>query len=114
MFSAYQGSFVTLAILQLIIALTILACVAEGVNMGMRWMQKRYIKSEVQTKPALRLLGGERRLRAFSADQAPSPGVEKKLRAYEDRQWVNRSPSQKHEFNAFEEDEDDEMNMPVM
>ena len=64
--------------------------------------------TEVQKKPVLRLLGGERRLRAFSTEQIHSPGVEKKLRAYEAPGWVTRSPSQKHEFNAFEEDEAEE------
>lgn len=36
-FSAYQDSFVTLWALHIIVAVAILACAAEGVQMGMRW-----------------------------------------------------------------------------
>lgn len=36
-FSAYQGSFTTLWILQMIVAVAILACIAEGVHLCVRW-----------------------------------------------------------------------------
>lgn len=35
--SAYQVSWVTLVVLQVVVALVVVACVAEGVMFGMRW-----------------------------------------------------------------------------
>lgn len=141
--SAYQSSFANLWALQIIIAVAILACVAEGVHIGMRWyvalpashnsglsfamtkllmycrMDRRMQEAEESKKSSLRLLGAEKRLLAIPAsslhvDAVSSPGAEKKLKAYESaRFFVTQSSSGKREFTAYDED-DDEANRPVM
>ncbi|KAH7402729.1 hypothetical protein BKA66DRAFT_7528 [Pyrenochaeta sp. MPI-SDFR-AT-0127] len=119
-FSAYQSSFVNLWALQIIIAVAILACVAEGVHLGMRWMNRQIQETEESEKSALRLLGAEKRLLAIPAssihvDAVSSPGAEKKLKAYESvRYFVTQSSSGRREFIAYEEEDDDEANRPVM
>lgn len=71
-------------------------------------------------KSRLRLPGGERRLLAIpatdiSADVMFSPGAEKKLRAYEaTRYFVTQASSGRREFIAYDDEDDDEANRPVM
>ncbi|KAF1841581.1 uncharacterized protein K460DRAFT_369591 [Cucurbitaria berberidis CBS 394.84] len=122
-FSTYQSTFVNLWALQLIIAVAILACVAEGVHLGMRWMNRRNKDCDVEDvseKSSLRLLGTERHLLAIPTpnpvtDAVFSPGAEKKLRAYDStRYFITQSSSGKREFIAYEEDDDDEAYRPVM
>ncbi|OAG10616.1 uncharacterized protein CC84DRAFT_490789 [Paraphaeosphaeria sporulosa] len=115
--SAYQVSWVTLVVLQVVVVLVVVACVAEGVMFGMRWMAARTptalitLPLPIPGRPArLRLSGEERRLLAIPVlDQFDmrSPGVEKKLRVY-------ASPGWKAQRYAYIEDEDDEFNRPVM
>ncbi|KAL1611890.1 hypothetical protein SLS60_000112 [Paraconiothyrium brasiliense] len=81
----------------------------------MRWMRARRVDALVvfpaPTRPAgLRLSGEEKRLLAVPATEREdmrSPGVEKKLRAY-------ASPGWKSQRYSYTEDEDDELNRPVM
>ncbi|KAH6620126.1 hypothetical protein C7974DRAFT_226736 [Boeremia exigua] len=122
-FSAYNGSCLTLWALQLIVAITILACVGEGIHLGMRWVSGRSTSSaeeEVPAEKALRLHGAERLLLAIPAqmggnDDIFSPGAEKKLRAYEaPRYFVVKSSSGRREFVAYDSEDDDEANRPVM
>ncbi|KAF2132143.1 hypothetical protein P153DRAFT_185068 [Dothidotthia symphoricarpi CBS 119687] len=119
-FSAYQDSFVTLWALHVIVALAIFACAAEGVHLGMRWMNRRNDANHnhISEKPKsrLRLTGAEKLLCAFPPSVYPnsmfSPGVEKKTQAYLD--FVVKAPCEKREFIAYDDEEDDEANWPVM
>lgn len=76
--------------------------------------------SPVPEKSRLWLPGGERRLLAIpptsaSAESVFSPGAEKKLRAYEStRYFVTQTPSGRREFIAYDDEDDDEANRPVM
>ncbi|KAF9735042.1 hypothetical protein PMIN06_000815 [Paraphaeosphaeria minitans] len=115
--SAYQVSWVTLVVLQVVVILVVVACVAEGVMFGMRWMASRTppalitLPLTIPGRPArLRLSGEERRLFAIPVSDdfdTRSPGVEKKLRVYASLSWQ----AQRY---AYIEDEDDEFNRPVM
>ncbi|KAF2703934.1 hypothetical protein K504DRAFT_538405 [Pleomassaria siparia CBS 279.74] len=127
-FTIYQDSKTTLFALNVIVAMVILACVAESIILVSDWLQRR----KSTTTPThhhhhhntLRLTGAERLLRAPTRADLEcifSPGAEKKMRAYEAPGWVERTtPSEKPEFfTAYlvtieEEDDDDEMNRPVM
>lgn len=126
--TAYQVSWVTLVVLQVVVALVIVACVAEGVMIGLRWYVNIYrclqrqktnghsmstrAPSHLSLRPStLRLSGEEKRLLAIpQSDRLDmrSPGAEKKLRVYASSGWkVAR-------YSTYVEDEDDEFNRPVM
>lgn len=83
-------------------------------------MNRQIQETEESEKSALRLLGAEKRLLAIPAssihvDAVSSPGAEKKLKAYESvRYFVTQSSSGRREFIAYEEEDDDEANRPVM
>ncbi|KAF2632654.1 hypothetical protein BU25DRAFT_330095 [Macroventuria anomochaeta] len=122
-FSAYSDSCLTLWALQIIVAVTILACVAEGIHLGMRWFSGSSTDSEedqISSKKALRLPGAERLLLAIPAqvsekDEIFSPGADKKIRAYEaTRYFIVKSSSGRREFIAYDSEDDDEANRPVM
>ncbi|KAF1947313.1 hypothetical protein EJ02DRAFT_139939 [Clathrospora elynae] len=125
-FSAYQSSFLGLWALQIVIVVSILACLAEGVHLGMRWMAQREKKQQTQKyqqqpseRSRLRLAGAEQRLLAippaYLNDSIFSPGAEKKIRAYEStRYFLKQSPSGHREFIAYEDEDDDEADRPVM
>lgn len=122
-FSAYNGSCLTLWALQIIVALTILACVAEGIHLCMNWFSASRADSEedeVLSEKALRLPGAERLLLAIPSqasekEDVRSPGADKKTRAYEaTRYFVVKSSSGRREFIAYDSDDDDESNRPVM
>lgn len=121
--TAYNTSCLTLWALQIIVAATILACVAEGIHLAMRWFSVSRTSSEenqVSSEKALRLPGAERLLLAIPAPVSEkadifSPGADKKLRAYEaTRYFVVKSSSGRREFIAYDSDDDDEANRPVM
>jgi hypothetical protein len=139
LFATFQSSVLNLWALQIIVAVLIFVCVAEGVHLGMRWyakldvdsservltgyrMDKRSKALDVQPIPEksrLRLLGGEKLLLAIptapNTNSICSPGAEKKLRAYETtRYFVTQTPSGRREFIAYDDDSDDESNRPVM
>ena len=73
-------------------------------------------------KRALRLTGAERLLRAPTYADLEfmfSPGAEKKMQAYRSPQWTSQTPCEKRECTAYlialeGDDDDDEMNRPVM
>ncbi|KAF3039121.1 hypothetical protein E8E11_007398 [Didymella keratinophila] len=121
-FSAYSDSCLTLWALQIIVAITILACVAEGIHLGMRWFSGSSAASEVEelSEKALRLPGAERLLLAIPAQVSEkenlfSPGADKKMKAYEaTRYFVVKSSSGRREFIAYDSEDDDEANRPVM
>lgn len=121
-FTAYNDSCLTLWALQIIVAITIMACVAEGIHLGMRWYSgsSNDVEEEVSAEKALRLPGGERLLLAIPAqvsekDAVFSPGADKKLKAYEaTRYFVVKSSSGRREFIAYDSEDDDEANRPVM
>lgn len=64
----------------------------------------------------LRLTGAERLLCAFPQNEDAnlmfSPGLEKKTQAY--LNFVAKPPSEKCEFIAYDDEDDDEANRPVM
>ena len=121
-FTAYSDSCLTLWALQVIVAVTILACVAEGIHLCMRWFSASAESEENHdsSEKALRLPGAERLLLAIPAqmnekDEIFSPGADKKIRAYEaTRYFVVKSQSGRREFVAYDSDDDDEANRPVM
>ncbi|KAF1838591.1 hypothetical protein BDW02DRAFT_627104 [Decorospora gaudefroyi] len=120
--------------LQLVILVSVVAFVAEGVHWGVRWLQQRREQQRqqqqqqqqqqqpVSEKTRLRLSGAEKLLLAVppmgsSTNPIASPGVDKKLRAYRyeaTRYFVTQGASGRREFIAYEEDSDDESNRPVM
>lgn len=121
-FTAYSDSCLTLWALQIIVAITILACVAEGIHLGVRWFYGSSVASEedqVSSEKALRLPGAERLLLAIPTQgnvvDLLSPGAEKKMKAYESaRYFVVKSSSGRREFIAYDSEDDDEANRPVM
>ncbi|KAL6705866.1 hypothetical protein ACN47E_006326 [Coniothyrium glycines] len=121
-FSGFQSSFVSLWMLQVIVALSILACVVEGVYLGLKMLSHCDAQSEVQEseKGGLGLSGSERLLLAIPSlhghvEVLFSPGVEKKRRAYEStRYFVKQAACGRREFIAYDEEDDDEANRPVM
>jgi len=132
--SDFQSSFLSLWALQILIVVSILACVAEGIHLGIQRMRSSSsssssslgLPSSTPTTPSfekssrLRLVGSEQRLLAIPTgphvtDVVASPGAEKKLRAYESTKYfVTRYSSGRKEFIAYEDDSDDESNRPVM
>jgi hypothetical protein len=141
LFTTFQSSVVNLWALQIIVAILILVCVAEGVGFfGRQWyvntqhpipiqmltvyrMEKRNKALTTPQSPSeirrLRLLGSEKLLLAVptgpNQNSVCSPGAEKKLRAYETtRYFVTQTPGGRREFIAYDDDSDDESNRPVM
>lgn len=138
-FSAYQSSFLNLWATQLIVVLAVFACIAEGLHLGLRWyvdspsrseanivltfsrrMERQSKDNGAQVPGHLRLQGGEKRLLAIPPSNTDpecifSPGADKKLRAYESPRYVPVHWTMvKREFTAYDEEDDDEMNRPVM
>lgn len=137
--SGYQVSWVTLVVLQVVVALVVVACVAEGVMFGLRWYVlfslPRYQSSNNHTNPQTRMSTRTltpRTLISVPVLGRPSgvrlPGEEKRLLAIPVSDATNdvRSPGiekklrayaspgwKVHRF-AYMEDEDDEFNRPVM
>lgn len=101
-FSEYQGSFVTLWILHVIVAVAILACIAEGVHLSLlRW----YGRSDDAAEGVMRLQissveveGGEKR--AWAQQTTPM--------------LIVQAPNGDRVCIRYEEDLDDEMYRPVM
>ncbi|KAJ4413186.1 hypothetical protein N0V91_000160 [Didymella pomorum] len=120
--TAYTDSCLTLWALQIIVAITILACVAEGIHLGMRWFSGSSAAAEDDSsnEKALRLPGAERLLLAIPAQVSEkesvfSPGADKKMKAYEaTRYFVVKGSSGRREFIAYDSEDDDEANRPVM
>ncbi|KAF2691587.1 hypothetical protein K458DRAFT_2901 [Lentithecium fluviatile CBS 122367] len=133
----YQDSLITLFVLQVIVGLAVLACVAEGITLALRWYvpsgfyprdpledhiltldtrMSRSALEHVPEKPALRLSGEEKRLLAVPEQEMMfSPGVDKKQRSYRNGDWTPRLASGKKEFEAYVvEEDDDELSRPVM
>jgi hypothetical protein len=113
----------TLWVLQVIVACTIIACVAEAFHLAMRWfVSSRPSPAEpVCEKPkhSLRLSGSERLLCAFPAAgpelDCLSPGAEKKTKAYQSAKYfIVKAPCGRREFIAYDSEDDDESNRPVM
>ncbi|CAE7207398.1 hypothetical protein CFE70_009007 [Pyrenophora teres f. teres 0-1] len=127
--SDYQSSFLSLWALQIVIVVAILACIAEGIHLGIQHIRSTSTTTTTSSSPTtpifersnrLRLVGSEQRLLAIPTgphitDLVASPGAEKKLRAYESTKYfVTRYTSGRKEFIAYDDDSDDESNRPVM
>lgn len=122
-YPGYQSSFLSLWMLHVVLAVVVIACVVEGVYLALQLLRKNDKTQQTHAadeKGGLRLPGGERLLLAIPTkdeymDSIFSPGVEKKKRAYEStRYFVKESPSGRREFIAYEDEDDDEANRPVM
>jgi hypothetical protein len=120
-FTTFRSSLATLWATQIVIALAILVCLAEGAHLGMQWYAASSRTPHSHHIPEkrsglLRLAGTEKLLLALptiDVEASPrSPGMEKKMRAYEAS--PAQTPGAKREFNAYEDDSDDEMHRPVM
>ncbi|KAE8835325.1 hypothetical protein HRS9122_07595 [Pyrenophora teres f. teres] len=130
--SDYQSSFLSLWALQIVIVVAILACIAEGIHLGIQQYHPLHLHHHhhhlllppttpiFERSNRLRLVGSEQRLLAIPTgphitDLVASPGAEKKLRAYESTKYfVTRYTSGRKEFIAYDDDSDDESNRPVM
>jgi hypothetical protein len=131
--SKYQDSLITLVVVQVIVGLAILACVAECITLALR----RYVvhtdsyppshvltpdrrlssstQEHIPKRPALRLSGEEKRLLAIPVEDISSPGLDKKLRLYRNGDWTPKLAGAKREFEAYvTEEDDDELSRPVM
>lgn len=134
-FPSVHDSLITLVVLKVLVALAVLAFVAECVTLALRWYVpraggaadrpqlhvltrgwRRSSFEHVPEKSALRLSGEERRLLAVPvAEGLFSPGVDKKQRLYRSGDWTPRLGSGKKEFAAYVvEEDDDELSRPVM
>jgi hypothetical protein len=133
-FSKYQDSLITLFVVQVIVGLAVLACIAECVTLALRWyviciltQSPCYVltvacrmsgsaEEHIPNKPALRLSGEEKRLLAIpGVEEICSPGLDKKLRLYRNGDWTPKLASGKREFEAYVvEEDDDELSRPVM
>lgn len=102
-FSEYQGSFVTLWILHVIVAVAILACIAEGVHLSLlRW----YGRSDST---------GQSMVLEISSSGVEVDGEEKKGWTQQATPMlIVQAPNGDRVCIRYEEDLDDEMYRPVM
>ncbi|KAL5118377.1 hypothetical protein ACEQ8H_003726 [Pleosporales sp. CAS-2024a] len=93
-FTPYHGSFVTLWVLQIIVAMAIMACVAEGVHLSLRWYG-----TPDTTTAMVRFPGSDKLL----------------IELLDSKKLILQVPNGDSLCITYEEDEDDdEMNRPVM
>lgn len=113
-FTEYQGSFVTLWILQVIIAVAILACIAEGLHLSMRWYGTSNASVHYSgTRGLIRPPGSEKLVLEIS--QPNTEESEKCARTYASTPLlIVQAPNGDRVCISYEEDDDDEMNRPVM
>ncbi|KAH7078446.1 hypothetical protein FB567DRAFT_136228 [Paraphoma chrysanthemicola] len=119
-FTAYQSSFVTLWALQIIIAIAILACIAEGIHLSVQWYKTS--QSTSQRNRVLQSMGGMMRLpgsqKLWMALSTSRPGEtvsEKDPHNCEATPiLIVEAPNGERVVIAYEEDDDDEMYRPVM
>ncbi|KAH7405933.1 hypothetical protein DE146DRAFT_630630 [Phaeosphaeria sp. MPI-PUGE-AT-0046c] len=113
-FSEYQGSFVTLWILHVIVAVAILACIAEGVHLSLlRW----YGRSDSTGQGVMRLPGSQNLVLEISSEGltgADVEGGEKKGWTQATPMLIVQAPNGDRVCIRYEEDLDDEMYRPVM
>ncbi|ORY05283.1 hypothetical protein BCR34DRAFT_47168 [Clohesyomyces aquaticus] len=96
--SEYHDSEITLFALTVIVVLAILACVAECINCFISWEQREFRRSPV------RLTGEEKKLRAY--ESSPERSRERRYTSPE-RPCIAYA-------TRVEEEDDDEINRPVM
>lgn len=109
-FAEYQGSFVTLWILHVIVAVVILACIAEGVHLSLlRW----YGRSDSVGQSVMRLPGSQNLLLEISSEGL-SGVEEKKGWTQTTPMLIVQAPNGDRVCIKYEEDLDDEMYRPVM
>jgi hypothetical protein len=112
-FTAYQSSFLTLWILQIVVAIAILACIVEGVHLCMRW----YGAPDNSTQHGvMRFPGRQNLLLEVSGSTA---GVAVRDEKRDSRQpatpmLIVQAPNGDRVCITYEEDDDDESNRPVM
>jgi hypothetical protein len=116
-FTAYQGSFTTLWILQIIVAVAILACIAEGVHLCVRWYGSADEKSV--SHGVMRLPGSQLVLEITGAGKG---GFEVRDAEKQDStlqqatpMLIVQAPNGERVCITYEEEyDDDEVNRPVM
>jgi hypothetical protein len=110
-FTAYQGSFVTLWALQMVVAIAILACIAEGVHLSLRW----YGTTDSASHSMMRLPGSRNLVLRFSSSGIEVRDAEKEDGTEQETPMlVVQAPNGDRVRITYEEDDDDEMNRPVM
>jgi hypothetical protein len=110
-FTAYHGSFVTLWALQIVVAIAILACIAEGVHLSLRW----YGTTDSSTHCVMRLPGSQNLVLRLSSSGVEVRDAEKKDGTQQATPMlVVEAPNGDRVCITYEEDDDDEMNRPVM
>jgi hypothetical protein len=100
-FTAYQTSFVTLWILQIIVAIAIMACVAEGIHLSLRWYgtpDSAMVHFPGSQKLLIEVLDSEKDTQTLGATPL----------------LIVQAPNGDRVCITYEEDDDDEMNRPVM
>jgi hypothetical protein len=112
-FTAYNGSFVTLWALQIVVAVAILACMVEGVHLCMRWYgahDNRTLQHSVMRLPGSGLL-----LKISGATKSVEVRDEKKDWRHEATPMlIVQAPNGDRVCITYEEEDDDEANRPVM
>ncbi|KAH4208134.1 hypothetical protein HBI25_009890 [Parastagonospora nodorum] len=97
----YQPSFVTLWVLQVIVVISIMACVAEGIHLSLRW----YGTPDSAMVP---FFGSEKLLiEVLDSEKNTQTMVTTPM-------LIVQAPNGDRVCVTYDEDEDDEMNRPVM
>ncbi|KAH8723907.1 hypothetical protein GQ44DRAFT_293071 [Phaeosphaeriaceae sp. PMI808] len=116
-FTEYQSSFTTLWVLQIIIAISILACVIEGVHSSVQWYSANPNSQTLDRQGrSIRLPGNSRLVLQFfhSNAQGGLAMGEKMQNAETMPMLVVHAPNGERVCINYEEDDDDEMYRPVM
>lgn len=114
---AESDSFTTLWILQIIVAVAILACVAEGVHLGVRWYGS--VEDESASQTLMRLPGSQLVLEFTGAGKSGFEvrDAEKQDAAQQQAtpMVIVQAPNRERVCITYEEEyDDDEINRPVM
>jgi hypothetical protein len=103
-FTAYQDTFFTLWVLQVVVGIAVLACAVEGVNLCLRWSgldagsAQRHSAMRIEISEGVQVRDEKRAW----GQQVTTPLV------------IVQAPNGERVCITYEEDEDDEANRPVM
>jgi hypothetical protein len=109
-FTAYQGSFITLWALQIVVAIAILACITEGIHLGWRWYGSPESSSEMRGQGRQNLvleISGTASMEVRDAEKSAWGAQATPL-------LIVQAPNGDRVCITYEEDDDDESTRPVM